>query len=44
MRHFEQQLQDLLKKLVLMGSIAEAMIQGAVRSLIERNESPISAV
>ncbi|MFI5380877.1 MAG: phosphate signaling complex protein PhoU [Tepidisphaerales bacterium] len=39
MRHFEQQLQDLLKKIVLMGSIAEAMIQGAVRSLIERNES-----
>ena len=39
MRHFEQQLQDLLKKIVLMGSMAEAMIQGAVRSLIERNES-----
>ncbi len=39
MRHFEQQLQDLLKRIVLMGSMAETMIQGAVRSLIERNES-----
>jgi phosphate transport system protein len=39
MRHFEQQLQDLLHQVVLMGTTAEAMIHLAVRGLMERNES-----
>jgi len=39
MRHFEQQLQELLQKIVLMGSTVEAMIQAAVRCLVERNQS-----
>ena len=37
-RHFDEQMQDLLQKLVLMGRIAESMIQLALRTLIERNE------
>jgi len=39
MRHFDEQLQELLHKIVLMASTAESMIQSAVRCLIERNES-----
>jgi len=39
MRHFEQQLQELLQKIVLMASMVESMIAAAVRCLVERNES-----
>ena len=38
-RHFDQQIQGLLEQLVVMGRLAEAMIQLALRALIERNES-----
>ena len=38
-RHFDEQIQDLLEKLVRMGRMAESMIQMALRTLIERNES-----
>jgi phosphate transport system protein len=38
-RHFDEQIKDLLEKLVLMGRLAESMIQLALRVLIERNES-----
>lgn len=38
MRHFHDQLQDLLQRIVLMGTTAEAMIQLATRAIIERNE------
>lgn len=38
-RHFDEQIQDLLERLVLMGRLAESMIQLALRVLIERNES-----
>ena len=38
-RHFDEQIQDLLEKLVRMGRTAESMIQLALRTLIERNES-----
>ena len=38
-RHFDEQIQGLLEKLVLMGRVAESMIQVALRVLIERNES-----
>ena len=39
MRYFDEQIQELLEKLLLMGRLAESMIQGALRLLIERNES-----
>jgi phosphate transport system protein len=38
-RHFDEQIQGLLEKLVTMGRLAESMIQLALRILIERNES-----
>jgi phosphate transport system protein len=38
-RHFDEQIQELLEKLVRMGRLAEAMTQTALRTLIERNES-----
>ncbi len=38
-RHFDDQKQELLEKLVRMGRLAEAMIQTSLRTLIERNES-----
>jgi len=38
-RHFDDQKQELLEKLVRMGRLAESMIQAALRALIERNES-----
>jgi phosphate transport system protein len=38
-RHFDEQIQGLLEKLVLMGRSAESMIQLALRVLIERDES-----
>jgi phosphate transport system protein len=39
MRHLDEQLQELQKRLLLMGRLAESMIQLALRTLIERNES-----
>ena len=39
MRHLDEQIQELLKRLLLMGRLAESMIQLALRTLIERNES-----
>ena len=39
MRHFEQQLQEMLRQIVLMGSLVQSMIQLAVKTLVERNES-----
>jgi phosphate transport system protein len=38
-RHFDEQIQSLLEKLVLMGRLAESMIQAALRTLIDRDES-----
>ncbi len=38
-RHFDEQMQELLEKLVFMGRAAESMIETAMRTLIERNES-----
>jgi phosphate transport system protein len=38
-RHFDEQIQGLLERLVLMGRLAESMIQLSLRVLIERNES-----
>lgn len=38
-RHFHEQLQQLLQKVVLMGTTVEGMIQTAMRSLIKRNEA-----
>jgi len=38
-RHFDEQIQELMEKLVRMGRIAESMIQLALRVLIERDES-----
>jgi len=39
MRHLDEQIQELLKRLLLMGRLAESMIQLALRTLIECNES-----
>src|SRR6476659_6777002 len=39
MRHFHEQLQDLLKTVVSMGNLAEEMIRLAVRSLMVRDDS-----
>jgi phosphate uptake regulator len=39
MSHLDEKLQELLEKLLLMGRLAESMIQLALRVLIERNES-----
>src|SRR5689334_12253886 len=44
MRHFEELLQELLRKVVEMGTIAEEMITLAMRILIERDESYASKV
>jgi phosphate transport system protein len=38
MRHFDELLQELLQKVVEMGTIAESMIEDAMRILVERNE------
>ncbi len=38
-RHFDDQIQELLSKLVHMGRVAESMIQVSLRILIERNEA-----
>jgi phosphate transport system protein len=44
MRHFHEQLQELLHKIVMMGSLAESMIHSAVRCLVERSEGPAADV
>jgi phosphate transport system protein len=38
MSHLDEQIQELLRRLLLMGRLAESMIQLALRTLIERNE------
>jgi phosphate transport system protein len=38
-RHFDEKIQELLEKLMVMGSLAESMIQRALRTLIERDET-----
>jgi phosphate transport system protein len=38
MHHMDEQIQELLKRLLLMGRLAESMIQLALRTLVERNE------
>jgi phosphate transport system protein len=39
MRHMDEKIQELLERLLLMGRLAESMMQIALRVLIERNES-----
>jgi phosphate transport system protein len=39
MRHRDEQIQELLERLLLMGRLTESMIELALRALIERNES-----
>ena len=39
MRNFEEKIQELLQKILLMGRLSESMIQTALRVLIERDES-----
>jgi phosphate transport system protein len=39
MRHLDEKIQNLLERLLLMGRLAESMIQLALRILIERNEA-----
>ena len=43
-RHFDDQIQELLQRVVLMGSIAEAMIRTSLRALVERNEALLAEV
>jgi phosphate transport system protein len=43
-RHFHEQLQELLEKVVLMGTTVESMIKIAIESLVARNESRTDAV
>ncbi len=43
-RHFDEQMEDLLQKLLLMGRLTESMIQTAMRTLIERNEALVRDV
>src|ERR1700730_18216804 len=38
MRHFDEQLGELFQRLALMGSLAESMIRGAVRGLMDETE------
>src|SRR5436305_7498664 len=39
MRHFDEQLEDLFKRIVMMGSVVESMIQVSLRICTERDES-----
>jgi phosphate transport system protein len=39
MRHLDEKIQELLERLLLMGRLAESMIQTALRVLVERDES-----
>lgn len=43
-RHFDEQIEELLSKLVRMGRVAESMIQTALRILIERDETLFAQV
>ena len=44
MRHMDEMIQELLEKLLLMGRLAESMIQTALRVLIERDESLVAEI
>jgi phosphate transport system protein len=44
MRHFDEQLKDLLERIVLMGSTVDSMIGDAIRCLMERNDTLIRSV
>ncbi len=44
MKHFDEQLQALLQRIVLMGSVVESMIQNAIAALITRDSSLIEVV
>src|SRR4051794_40252928 len=44
MRHFEEQLQELFQRIVLMGTLAESMIQTPIASLVKRNDSLVEDV
>lgn len=44
MKSFDEQLQDLFQKIVIMGSMAESMIHISMRALVERNDSLIGEV
>ena len=37
-RHFDEEIQDLRQRLVVMGGIAESMVAHALRTLLERTE------
>ena len=39
MRHFDAQLDELFKRIIMMGSLAESMIQSAIRAYSEGNET-----
>ncbi|MBN1567602.1 MAG: phosphate signaling complex protein PhoU [Acidobacteria bacterium] len=39
MRHLDEKIQELLERLLLMGRLAESMIQTALRVLVERDET-----
>ncbi len=43
-RHFDEQMQDLMKKLVHMGRLAESMIQMALRCLVQHKDEMIGEV
>lgn len=43
-RHFDEELNDLKKKLLYAGGIAEDMIAGAIRALVDRKESIIKEI
>jgi phosphate transport system protein len=43
-RHFDEQIQEMRQKLVLMGGLAESMIALALRMLVERNERHLEEV
>ena len=44
MRHFDEQLDELFKRIIMMGSLAESMIQLALRAYTEGNEALASDV
>lgn len=44
MRHFDEQLDGLFKQVIMMGSLAESMIQLAIRAYTEQNESFASEI
>lgn len=44
MRHFHEQLDDLLQRLVMMGSLVEGMIRTAIRALTDQNEALVRDV